>query len=160
MNRRAFVPSAFALVLSLVLVAVVASFGGRYAPSPWYADLAKPTWTPPNWLFGPVWTILYILMAVASWMVWRQREHPGARSALVSYVVQLILNGLWSWIFFGQQRMGLALLDLLILWIAVLATLILFWRVRGSCGLLLLPYLVWITFAGVLNLALWHLNPS
>jgi benzodiazapine receptor len=159
MNRRAFVPSAFALVLSLVLVAVVASFGGRYAPSPWYTDLAKPTWTPPNWLFGPVWTILYILMAVAAWLVWRHREHPGARSALGSYVVQLILNGLWSWIFFGQQRIGLALLDLLVLWIAVLATLILFWRVRRSCGLLLLPYLVWITFAGVLNLALWHLNP-
>ena len=159
MNRRAFVPSTFALLLSLVLVAVVASFGGRYAPSPWYADLAKPTWTPPNWLFGPVWTILYILMAVAAWMVWRQGEHPGARSALVSYVVQLILNGLWSWIFFGRQRIGLALLDLLVLWIAVLATLILFWRVRGSCGLLLLPYLVWITLAGVLNLAVWHLNP-
>lgn len=159
MNRRAFVHSALGLIFSLVLVAAIAGFGGRYTPGPWYADLAKPPWTPPNWLFGPVWAILYILMAVAAWLVWQQRGRPGARSALISYVGQLILNGLWSWIFFGEQRIGLALLDLLFLWIAVLATLMLFWQVRRSCGLLLLPYLVWITLAGALNLAIWHLNP-
>jgi benzodiazapine receptor len=158
MNRGAFIPSTLALILSLVLVAAVAGFGSRFAPSPWYTDLAKPAWTPPNWLFGPAWTILYILMAVAAWLVWRQSEHPGTRSALISYIVQLILNGLWSWIFLGQQRIGLALLDLLILWIAVLATLILFLRVHRRYGLLLLPYLAWITFAGALNLAIWRLN--
>jgi benzodiazapine receptor len=146
------------LVISLVLVAAAAAFGGRFAPTAWYQEIAKPPWTPPAWIFGPVWTALYIMMGVAAWLVWRKRETPGAVVALGVYVVQLVLNGLWSWIFFYLHRIGLALADLIVLWVLIVVTCVLFWRVRRAAGVLLLPYIVWVTFAGFLNQAIWALN--
>ncbi len=146
------------LALWLALCFGAAAFGARFSPGEWYATLAKPAWTPPDWLFGPVWTLLYILMAVAAWLVWRRYGLSGARAALALFVAQLILNALWSWVFFGLQRPGLAFLELTVLWLAVAATTGAFWRLEPWAGRLLVPYLAWVTFAGLLNFALWRLN--
>lgn len=146
------------LAVSLLLVAAVAFFSGRSGPSDWYQQLAKPSWTPPNTVFAPVWTLLYILMAVAAWLVWKRAGFAGAAWPLGLYLVQLALNGGWSWLFFGRHEIGFALLDLAALWTVLLATTILFWRVQLVAGALLLPYLAWVSFAGALNLSLWRLN--
>lgn len=142
----------------LLLTFAAAAIGSQFMPGEWYARLAKPSWTPPSWLFGPVWTLLYVLMAVAAWLVWKDRGFAGARVALVLYGVQLALNAAWSWLFFGLQRPGLAFAEILVLWIAILATLIAFWRHRALAGALLVPYLAWVSFATALNLAIWRLN--
>lgn len=146
-----------ALAISVLLVAAVAFFGSRFAPGPWYEALAKPAWNPPNWLFGPAWTTLYALMALAAWKVWIAVGRVDR--ALALYGLQLLLNGLWSWLFFGLQRIDLALLDILALWLLVLATLVLFWRRDRLAGILMVPYLLWLSFAAALNLAIWQLNP-
>ncbi len=125
-----------------------------------YAELVRPGWAPPAYLFGPVWTILYAMMAVAAWLVWRHRETRLARLALVLFMIQLILNGLWSWLFFGWKLGALSFLDIVLLWGLIVATLVSFSRVTLSAGLLLVPYLAWVTFASVLNFEIWRLNPA
>jgi translocator protein len=124
----------------------------------WYAQLAKPAWNPPNWVFGPVWTILYILMAVAAWLVWKRHGLAGARTALAVFIIQLVLNAAWSWIFFGLHRPGVAFFEVLGLAAAILATMILFFRRSVLAGVLLVPYFLWVSFASVLNFAIWKLN--
>jgi tryptophan-rich sensory protein len=125
----------------------------------WYRTIKKPSWNPPNWLFGPVWTVLYLLMGVASWLVWREREgNPEARGALNLYWAQLGLNALWTPLFFGFHRIGLAAAEIAVLWAAILATIARFYRIRPAAGLLLVPYQLWTTFAGVLNATVWRLN--
>ncbi len=124
----------------------------------WYAGLAKPGWNPPNWVFGPVWSALYLSMAVAAWLVWRQAGWAGAARPLGLFGAQLVLNVLWSILFFGLHRPDLAFGEILILWAFILATLVLFWRWSKAAGLLLVPYLAWVTFASVLNFAVWRLN--
>ena len=123
----------------------------------WYPALVKPSWNPPSWLFGPVWTVLYAMMAVAGWLVWR-RGGPGARTALQLFAVQLALNVGWSAVFFGLQMPGLAFAEILALWVAIAATLRTSWRVSRPAGILLVPYLLWVSFAAVLNFAIWRLN--
>lgn len=145
-----------ALAISLALVVAAAAFGGQFAPGAWYAGLAKPSWTPPNWLFGPAWTTLYLLMALAAWKVWIAVRRIDA--ALLLYLVQLVLNALWSWLFFGLRRPDLALAGIVLLWLLILATTVLFWRRDRLAGLLLVPYLAWVGFATALNLAIWRLN--
>jgi benzodiazapine receptor len=142
----------------LILCFGVAAFGSQFTPDSWYRQLAKPGFTPPDWVFGPVWTILYIMMALAAWLVWRDRGFGGARLALSLFVLQLMLNGLWSFIFFGLQRPGLAFGEIVLLWLAILMTLAMFWRLAPSAGLLLAPYWLWVSFAAVLNFALWRMN--
>jgi tryptophan-rich sensory protein len=132
--------------------------GSRYMPGEWYVALAKPSWNPPNWIFGPVWTVLYMLMAVAAWRVWRQVGFSGAGIALGLFIVQLVLNALWSYLFFGLHRLDLAMLDILVLWGAILAVGVLFHGMNRVAGALMLPYLAWVSFAACLNFALWHLN--
>ena len=125
----------------------------------WYSTLTKPSFNPPAWVFGPAWTVLYILMGVAAFLVWRQGlEVGGVKIALTVFVVQLALNGLWSILFFGMQAPGWALLEVLLLWIAIGVTTVLFWRVAPTAGALLLPYWGWVSFATVLNASLWWLN--
>jgi tryptophan-rich sensory protein len=136
-----------------------AAVGGLFGPGEWYATLNKPSWNPPSWIFGPVWTLLYAMMGIAAWLVWKERGWRGAALPLSLFLLQLILNAAWSWLFFGLHRPGLALADIAALWISILATLIAFWRVRPAAGALLIPYLAWVTFATVLNAELWRRNP-
>ena len=132
--------------------------GSRFMPGAWYAALVKPAWNPPNAIFAPVWTVLYGLMAVAAWLVWRRAGFSGAGAALGLFAVQLILNALWSYLFFGRHQPGLAFGDIGVLWVAILSVVLLFWRVDRVAGALLLPYLAWVGFAAYLNFTLWRLN--
>lgn len=124
----------------------------------WYPSLVKPSWNPPAWVFGPVWSTLYVLMAVAAWRVWRHLEHPGRRRALAWYFGQLVLNALWSVLFFGLRRPDLAFAEVLVLLAVLVVVLIRFWRIDRVAGLLWLPYLAWVAFATALNGAIWWLN--
>ncbi len=125
----------------------------------WYAGLVKPTWNPPSWLFGPVWTALYITMAVAAWLVWREGGWNAQRRPLALFVAQWALNAFWTPLFFGLHRPGLAFAEILLLWVVLIATLLAFWRVKRIAGLLLVPYLSWVSFAAFLNFTIWRLNP-
>jgi translocator protein len=149
-----------ALFFFLVATLAVGFLAGQVTtpniPS-WYNHLDKPSFNPPNWIFAPVWTLLYVMMAVAAWRVWRVK---GIRSpALGLWVLQLGLNFAWSFIFFGAHAPGLALAELVILWVTLFATLISFGRIEKPAGWILIPYLAWVTFAGVLNFWVWQLNP-
>ena len=132
--------------------------GSRFMPGAWYAALSKPAWNPPNAIFAPVWSVLYGLMAVAAWLVWRRAGFSGAGAALGLFAVQLILNALWSYLFFGRHQPGLAFGDIVVLWVAILSVVLLFLRVDRVAGALLLPYLAWVGFAAYLNFTLWRLN--
>jgi benzodiazapine receptor len=126
----------------------------------WYATLNKPWFNPPNWVFAPVWTTLYILMGVAAFLVWQKRlGHRSVRIGLVLFVVQLALNGLWTPLFFGCHWIGTALIDIVLLWVAILAVIVAFHRVSLPAAICLYPYLAWVSFASVLNFRLWQLNP-
>lgn len=129
-------------------------------PGDWYASLAKPAWTPPTWVFGPAWTILYAMMAVAAWRLWRRlgARPRESRRALVLFAVQLALNLSWTPVFFGMQRPDLALVVILFLWVAIAATIVAAWKACKTAAALLVPYLAWVTFATALNAAIWRLN--
>ena len=124
----------------------------------WYESLRKPAWTPPDWVFGPVWTLLYLSMGTAAWLVWRERGFAGARLALSLFFAQLALNALWSILFFGMRRPGLALAEIALLWTAIFATMAAFWQVSRAAGWLFVPYLWWVTFAMFLNYVIWRAN--
>ncbi len=127
--------------------------------SSWYAAIEKPCFTPPSWVFGPVWTILYLLMGMAAFLVWQRGLGSRiVRIALVWFLVQLALNAAWTPVFFGLHRIGLALVVIVLLWGAILVTMYYFLRVSRSAGMLLVPYLLWVSFATVLNASIWHLN--
>jgi translocator protein len=129
------------------------------APS-FYAQLAKPDWAPPASVFGPVWSLLYGLMAVAAWLVWREQGAAGRTRALGLFLVQLVANALWSWLFFGWRLGALAFADVLLLLALVVATAVAFGRIRRLAGLLLLPYVAWVAFASALTWAVWQGNPT
>ena len=143
----------------LAVTFAAAWIGSRFQPGDWYAGLIKPALTPPAQVFGPVWTLLYVMMATAAWLVWRRYGLAKAIGPLGLFLGQLALNALWSYLFFGLQRPGLAFLDIVALWLAILATLIAFWRSHPAAGVLLLPYLLWVSFATYLNFQFWRLNP-
>jgi translocator protein len=147
------------LVAWLAVSFVAAWIGSRFMPGEWYVSLVKPSWNPPNWVFAPVWSVLYILMGVAAWLVWRQAGFTGFGGvALRLFIVQLALNALWSHLFFGLHRPDLAFLDIVGLWVAILAVVLMFWRVNAVAGTLMLPYLAWVGFASYLNYVIWRLN--
>jgi tryptophan-rich sensory protein len=125
-----------------------------------YASLQRPWWAPPAAVFGPVWTLLYMSMAVAAWLVWRERTWARARSALGLFVLQLALNALWSWLFFGWHRGALAFAGILVLLALIIATIVAFARIRRMAAWLLAPYLAWVGFAAVLSYSVWRLNPQ
>ena len=124
----------------------------------WYPTLVKPSFNPPNWIFVPVWTTLYVLMAIAAWLVWRRAGFAAARTALFLFIVQIVLNSLWSLLFFGLHRIDLALADVVLLLVAIVATALAFRRHSAMAALLLVPYLAWVSFATALNFAIWRLN--
>jgi translocator protein len=151
------VRSALALV-GFILVTFCAPLAGMSSPpGDWYASLNKPAWNPPSWIFGPVWTALYLMMAVAAWLVWRRN---GWRRPLWLYSTQLLLNAAWTPVFFGAREIGWALVVIVVLWTAILYTLLAFLRVSKAAGWMLVPYLVWVSFAAVLNFTLWRMNPG
>jgi benzodiazapine receptor len=149
------VDAAVGLAGWLVLCFGSAAIGAWFRPGAWYAGLRKPSWNPPNWVFAPVWTALYAMMAVAAWLVW---QRVGLSRECALFLLQLALNAAWTWLFFGLKRPALALADIVVLWMAIGATLVAFWHVRSLAGLLLAPYLAWVTFATALNAAVWWLN--
>ena len=125
-----------------------------------YTQLVRPDWAPPPSVFGPVWTVLYALMGIAAWMVWRSDGLGVQCMALYMFLAQLALNALWSWLFFAWHLGGLAFADILLLWVVIVATLASFWRIRPLAGLLFVPYVLWVGFAAVLNYFVWQLNPQ
>jgi translocator protein len=143
-------------LVGFILLTYCAPLAGLFSPpGSWYASLIKPDWNTPSWIFGPVWTLLYLLMAVAAWLVWKQ---VGWRWPLRFYLVQLALNAAWTPIFFGAHQIGWAFVEIIALWIAILVTMLAFFRVRKAAGWMLTPYLAWVTFAAFLNFTLWRLN--
>jgi tryptophan-rich sensory protein len=147
-----------ALVLFVVVSLSAGMIGSQFPPGDWYRGLEKPSWNPPDFLFAPVWTLLYILMGVAVWLVWTRGEKGQRHLPLSVFAVQLVVNALWSWLFFGIRRPDLAFIDILVMWVLICATIVLFWKVKRSAGLLLIPYLAWVSFATALNFQLWRLN--
>ncbi len=158
-RTRSFLATFLGFCFWLGLSYAAAWSGSRFVPGEWYAQLAKPAFTPPDWLFPVVWSILYFLMGVAAFLVWQRQGLTRAFPALAFFVVQLALNASWSWVFFGLHKPGAAFAEILLLWLAILATLTAFWRHRPAAGLLLVPYLLWVSFAALLNYRLWRLNP-
>ncbi len=150
------------LLASLAVVLAAGGIGSLATTSAiptWYRSLTKPSFNPPDWLFGPAWTLLYLLMAVAAWLVWKQGiGAAGVKLALGAFVLQLVLNSLWSVFFFGMRSPLAGLVDIIVLWMAIVATIVLFFRVSIPAGILLLPYLAWVSFAAVLNAAIVRLN--
>lgn len=146
------------LAFWIVLTLSVAALASHFEPGAWYTTIAKPVWTPPGWLFGPVWGILYLGMSVSAWLIWRQRFHRNVMTPLGFYLAQLFANGLWSWLFFGSQLIGSALIDLLVLVLLIVVTLVLFMKIDRKAGYLLVPYLLWVCFATALNYQIWRMN--
>ncbi len=124
----------------------------------WYRTLHKPDFNPPDWVFAPVWTLLYLMIALAGWRVWRRVGLSGARAGMVAYLAQLALNLAWSFLFFGGRMIGIALAEIVLLLVAIGVNAVLFWRIDRLAGWLLVPYAAWVAFACVLNFALWRLN--
>ena len=149
-------------LMSFILITFIAAFIGSLFTTPsiasWYRNLNKPSFAPPNFLFAPVWTILFFLMAIAAFLVWQNKNNPQAKKALIFYFVQLAFNSLWSIIFFGLHNPGVAFLEIIILWLLILLTLIKFYKIQKIAGLLLVPYLLWVSFASFLNIFVWLLN--
>ena len=150
-----------ALILWIALCAAAGAVGAIASASAagFYATLAQPSWAPPSWVFGPVWTLLYMAMAVSAWLVWRERGWARAGGALGLFLVQLALNALWSWLFFGWHHGALAFADIVALLVLIIATIIAFGRIKPLAAWLLVPYLAWVCFATALNYSVWQRNP-
>jgi tryptophan-rich sensory protein len=146
------------LVVFVVLVVGAAVTGGIWGADAWYAGLRKPSFTPPNWLFPPAWTILYILIALAGWFVW-EAGGPGSELALAFWGAQLLFNGAWSYVFFGRRQLGLALADLSLMWLCILGFILAAWDVDRRASYMFMPYLVWVSYAGALNWRILRMNP-
>jgi benzodiazapine receptor len=155
-NKIAGLAGWFVVVYAAATVGAIASINARE----FYAELVQPDWAPPGSVFGPVWTTLYTLMGIAAWLVWSKGGLRAARPALVLFLVQLAVNALWSWLFFAWQLGALAFAEVLVLLALIVATCIKFWRIRPLAAYLLVPYLLWVCFASVLNFAVWQLNPG
>ena len=151
----------FGLIGWLALVVVVAAIGAAASvhAGTFYSGLVRPDWAPPPSVFGPVWAVLYVLMGLAAWIVWRKSGFRSARGALALFMAQLALNASWSWLFFAWHRGALAFADVVLLWATVLGTAVAFWRTHRLAGAMLLPYLAWVSFAAALNFSVWQLNP-
>ena len=148
----------FALVVWLVFCCSASATAVFVSTGGWYGSLRKPLWNPPAWVFAPAWAFLYVTMAIAAWLVWREGGWKAQRRALGLFLLQWLLNGFWTPLFFGWRQYGFAFAEIITLWLALAATLILFWRVKWTAGALLAPYLAWVPFAAALNFAIWRLN--
>jgi len=152
--------SIIALACFLAACFLAAATGALFRPGEWYERLKKPSWRPPNRLFGPVWTVLYLMIAVAGWLVWRDAGFANAGLALAVYAAQLLLNAAWTPLFFGLHRPDLGFADIVLVWISIVLTIVFFYPIDAVAALLLVPYLAWVTFASALNFAVWRLNSA
>lgn len=150
----------FTAWLAVSFVAAAIGAAASIQARSFYTQLVRPDWAPPSGVFGPVWTILYVLMSIAAWLVWRVGGFRVARTAVTLFLMQLAVNALWSWLFFGWHLGALAFADVLLLWVLIVATLAAFWRIKPLAGALLIPYLLWVSFAAMLNYSVWQLNPQ
>lgn len=146
--------------LVICFMAAVVGSAASFQTKAFYAQLTQPTWAPPGSVFGPVWTVLYAMMAVAAWLVWRSGGFRSNRLALGLFLVQLVLNALWTWLFFAWHLGSFAFIEIVVLWFFIVATIITFWRARWYAGALLIPYLLWVSFATALCYTVWQLNPQ
>jgi benzodiazapine receptor len=146
--------------LAITFVAAAAGAVASMDAAEFYDRLSRPAWAPPAGVFGPVWSLLYLLMGVAAWLVWREERRPGVPVALGLYVCQLVVNALWSWLFFAWHDGALAFVDVLLLLALIAVTVVAFWRIRRLAALLLLPYFAWVAFACALTWAVWQRNPA
>jgi translocator protein len=144
-------------ILFLALVAGAAFFGGQWNAKAWYGRLSKPGWTPPAWLFPPVWMLLYVFIAIAGWLVWNT-DHENRTLLIVFWGAQLLLNALWSYIFFGRKEIGMALADIAALWLLIAAFIVLGWPANRLAAALFVPYLAWVSYAAALNASIWRRN--
>lgn len=149
------------LVFWLAVPFAAAAIGGvaTMSAGPFYSQIVRPEWAPPGWLFGPVWTALYAMMGVAAWLVWRVGGFRGAKAAIVLFLVQLAFNALWSWLFFRWQLGAVSFVEIVLLWALILATIAAFRRISPVAGALLVPYLLWVTYASALTYSVWRMNP-
>lgn len=149
------------VIISVIIAQMAGAIGSVFTVSSiqnWYAYLEKPFFSPPNWLFAPAWITLYTLMGIAAFLVWQKRENPQTKKALTFYFIQLALNTLWSVIFFGWHNLGLAFVEIVFLWFFILLSLISFYKIVRIAGILFIPYILWVSFAAVLNFSIWQLN--
>ncbi len=162
MSQRSTRAQAIGLLAWLAVAFVAAALGAIASidAKSFYAELAKPAWAPPAFVFGPVWSVLYLLMGVAAWLVWREKGAKGLSVALVLFLVQLGANALWSWLFFAWKYGAFAFADVVVLLALIAATAAAFWRVRRLAGILLIPYFAWVCFASALTWAVWQGNPG
>jgi translocator protein len=162
MKQFSIIKQGFGLVAWLLASFVTAGIGGLASinAAGFYGQLLQPAWAPPAWLFGPVWSVLFVLMGIAAWLVWREHGFRGAAAALTLYLLQLFENALWTWLFFAWQQGALALVEITILWLSIAATMFAFWPLNRLAACLLAPYLAWVSFASALNFTLWRLNPT
>jgi tryptophan-rich sensory protein len=147
----------------IIICLIISGIGGAITASSvetWYQALEKPIFNPPDWVFAPVWTLLYIIMGIAAWRVWRLRSFEATGKALGVFALQLGFNLAWSFLFFGLQRIDLALVEIVILLVAIIVNAIMFWRIDRLAGLMLMPYIAWVTYATILNASLWLLNKA
>jgi len=158
MKNKNFIKLIIALIIPQLFAIIGALFTGTGVNS-WYNLIEKPAFNPPNWLFGPVWTLLYVLMGVSAFLIWRLGlNKKEIRFALLIFIFQLALNLFWSFIFFGLQNPGIALTEIISLWFAILATILAFYQINKVAAYLLIPYILWVTFAAFLNYSIWDLN--
>ena len=157
-SRRADLLGLAGFLLACFAVAAAAGAVTADSVATWYPTLNKPAFTPPDWVFAPAWTVLYAAMAVAGWRVWRKVGFAGGRNALTLFAIQLLLNGAWSFLFFGAQAIGIALVDIVVLLLVIAATTAAFWRIDRIAGLLFVPYLLWVGYATALNAGIWLAN--
>lgn len=149
------------LIVFLIICLLAGYSGSRYtflSVKTWYPTIKKPSWNPPNWLFAPVWTLLYISMAVSAWMVWEKAPGAPSRGPMLAFAMQLLLNVAWSAIFFGLRNIALAFKEILVLWASIALTIACFWAVNPLAGMLLIPYFIWVTFAAFLNYTIYRMN--
>ena len=160
--RTSVARDAIGLACWLVASGIAAAIGAQASMNAprFYGDLVQPAWAPPAWLFGPVWSVLFLAIGVSAWLVWQRHGFRGARSALLLFVAQLVANALWSWLFFAWHQGALAVAEIVVLWVLIAQTIWSFWRLHRLAAMLLVPYLAWVSFAAVLNVSLWQLNPG
>ena len=162
-GRRSIAKLSVGLIVSILFCFAAGAIGGMATASSvddWYSEVIKPPWNPPNWIFGPVWSILYLMMGVSAWLIWKESQFKKANLELGWFAFHLVLNVLWSVIFFGLQSPGWAAIEIVLLWISIAVSILLFFRRSKLAAIMLVPYLAWVTFAMFLNYSIWYLNRS